>query len=57
MPDWYPSLRAARYAGVPWTAALGCPWSEAMEECCLIAERAEGEAKEYLEKQAAKDRR
>jgi hypothetical protein len=47
-------LRAAKFAGVPWTVALGCEWSEAMEMCCRIAEEAEAAAQEIMTKRAAK---
>ncbi len=53
-PDWYPSLRAAKYAGVPWTTALGCEWSDTMMLCCQIAESAEAKAQEYLTERASK---
>lgn len=53
-PDWYDPIRAARYGGVPVTAALGCDWCPVIEQWCLIAEAAEQEAEAALIEQARK---
>jgi hypothetical protein len=39
---------------VPWTTALGCDWSEAMETAALIAENAEAQAEEIARKRSQK---
>lgn len=50
-PDWYPPIRAARYAGIPVDVALGVAWSPIVQEWCLIAQAAENEAETALMKQ------
>lgn len=52
IPDWYPPIRAARYAGVPLTEALGIAWSPILQEWCLTAEAAEAEAEAAMVKEA-----
>jgi hypothetical protein len=39
---------------VPWTVALGLPWSPFLQQWALIAETAEGQAEEYFVKQEQK---
>jgi hypothetical protein len=49
MPDWYPTVRAARYLGVsPWDL-MDQPM--AWQQWALMAEAADNEAQEALSKQ------
>jgi len=45
-------MKAARFANVPLTEALGIPWSIWLERWCVIAMEAEAEAEEHFIKKA-----
>lgn len=48
-------LRAAKFAGVPVTEALGLPWSVTVERWCQIAEAAESQAEAHFHDKARRD--
>lgn len=52
-PDWYPDLRACRYLGIDFCAAMELPYGPVVRGWALMAEAAENEAAAELRERAA----